>query len=1629
MSSAIPLEERPVGDSSRIDMAREMALIRRAEEEGLLEPAQRIEAEKIFLRVRDLGVPMSCFEILTQRGFASPADLERLQQGTPPAPPPPEERTHSPASPAPVIQESEALKVATLAMKAGLLPPGDLGLLLRRQVQTKVSLPDLLEKEVGITPGCLEALGDLARDEGSSSLSPSDLDLAAKVIVAGGSPLRVQAALAAVHALQRGVDFRISVPDALYKKEALDPEALDRALRALRLEPGRLAGLRGEIRLEKVSPDRIRRAEAIREIGEKAGLPLETEEILFLLGEVSAPPPPPEAVRKRRFRLGPGEAQARRARSRATVIGLSAATVLTAGLLVVVAVKILGGEGTEPPYRKEARPTGHGRAAPAPEAPVESVQWRFDQVALYARKNPSDVEGIIRQYEILKGRYSGTPHGERAAGLLKEYLEDREAAASGEAEERIQRSRALAAAGDFGEARVVLSSFPKRFGGTPGESRVLEILEEVDRMEEALALRADREERERREKRARQEAEARAHSKEADLAVEERGRVAEALGGVQILVMNFSYREAVEALVKYRDRSRSRWAAGEFVKALERLRSQEEIFQGLLDLLSRPGERPEVKFASGSSLRVVKADREGISAANEQMTLTRPWRRVGSEDLYSILEWAGTSWTDPYRLATFAYDHGSPEWGDQLLLAAAQSDPVGVSAWLAARRGVEPPEGGYVHHQGEWIPKVEADHLARGEVLFEGKWRARDVLVRELKTAKRERDRKVIRRRERDEREKAAAALLGKYGIAEVKRLEDNGDISRRVDIVIVSDGFTEEEAAAVENRAGIVLRGILKARPFVNYQRYINVHLVRLVEEESGINELPGKPRKTKVGSTLQGNILTCNVAAAWKYGKFADDCDLVVVVANVSGGRATGGGGVITLNKDGSIGDVVIHELGHAYGGLDDEYIDPGIAPGRNYGPDEEGAHINTTRQSDPKKVKWHYWNFPSVEGNPVGCFEGAYYHAKEYYRPNRDCRMRSSSNPDFCLVCREQMERVFYRQLEPLEAAWPESREVFAWADEAVRFEIEAITIEDPQKKKYGTFFNEWYVGGERTNADVSYLKPAGPGRSLSRNYLEIGPGDVGPGRHEVVVHVDFKNDRIRRDRGHLSSTRVWSLVRSPHPEPAIEAPKEVRGRIRGTLSFQVKVKKAPEDPSFRLVVRGLPRGASFDRESGYLRWVPDRHQRGLFRVEVVYGDGRLQVSRTTDIRIRGGARNSGPVMRYLLPPEGEEGEMLTFRVEAVDIDGDHLVTWSPNLPTGATLNAQSGVFRWMPGYLQAGTYEGIRMFVGDSVKVDEQEVTLRIKDRPLGTDLENVSDMELVLALRSPNSGIQAVALDEAKGRLGQTFLVHEYARWMRFPDAQRSMEAMESLRELLTFETGGWRREHLVRFLVAMEPHCRQFVDSPEVLRFLEEAAREAARLEKLDKFSKKNIGSVLTELEAIRVYNEDRFGDRGPVRFVARWRDDKSKGPRPGGVLAPPAAPGREERDDVQGLRHVLDGLGKRGERQEPAQGECQRPLSRSYHGGSGHHRSREGGVVRADTEPHRRPAPGHLRGPEDDDQPGPGVRETGTVPDPRIPVARAACGQSRPHPCGPAPLGTDSLGRWPGSRTSLRKMLPNTRT
>ena len=118
-----------------------------------------------------------------------------------------------------------------------------------------------------------------------------------------------------------------------------------------------------------------------------------------------------------------------------------------------------------------------------------------------------------------------------------------------------------------------------------------------------------------------------------------------------------------------------------------------------------------------------------------------------------------------------------------------------------------------------------------------------------------------------------------------------------------------------------------------------------------------------------------------------------------------------------------VVVHEFGHSFGGLADEYFYDNDVMTDTYPLDIEPWEQNISTQVD-FAAKWKDMlseNTPVPtpaevsENYPTGVYEGGGYSAKGIFRPAENCRMRTNEYPAFCPVCQRALRRIieFYTE----------------------------------------------------------------------------------------------------------------------------------------------------------------------------------------------------------------------------------------------------------------------------------------------------------------------------------------------------------------------------------------------------------------------------------------------------------------------------------------------------------------------------------------------------------------------------------------------------------------------------------------
>jgi hypothetical protein len=300
--------------------------------------------------------------------------------------------------------------------------------------------------------------------------------------------------------------------------------------------------------------------------------------------------------------------------------------------------------------------------------------------------------------------------------------------------------------------------------------------------------------------------------------------------------------------------------------------------------------------------------------------------------------------------------------------------------------------------------------------------------------------------------------------------IEKNGDPATKVDVLLLGDGYTSAECSAKFSKdARRMTDALFAVEPYRSRRKDFNVWAICPPSPASGISRpSTGVHIASPVGATYdvfgsERYVLTMDnrafrTIASWAPYEFA-----TIMVNN----ETYGGGGLYNIYSTVSVDNdwalyLFIHEFGHHFAGLADEYFTSPVA----YEPPTkiiEPWEPNVTALLDRRNLKWREFATPGVpiptpwpkeeferysralqqrraklradrrpesemsalfreemafdstlfasakHARDIGAFQGANYDAKAFYRPAIDCIMFTRDNVPFCPVCRHTIDNV--------------------------------------------------------------------------------------------------------------------------------------------------------------------------------------------------------------------------------------------------------------------------------------------------------------------------------------------------------------------------------------------------------------------------------------------------------------------------------------------------------------------------------------------------------------------------------------------------------------------------------------------
>lgn len=397
-----------------------------------------------------------------------------------------------------------------------------------------------------------------------------------------------------------------------------------------------------------------------------------------------------------------------------------------------------------------------------------------------------------------------------------------------------------------------------------------------------------------------------------------------------------------------------------------------------------------------------------------------------------------------------------------------------------------------------------------------------------------------------------------------------NGPVSNRLNVVLLSEGYTNNELGQFSIDATNAVKALLSHQPYQEYSNYFNAFAIKVASNQSG-SDHPSWPsyRDTYFNSTydpVSDRLITIppNFADAnYSHGQGRVDdllrtnmpnCQLPVLLVNdrFYDGGSDGFDKTAITAVSYQFPEILTHETGHVLANLGDEYTTP--YPGF---PDTEEP--NTTRQTDRLLIKWRAWisdstpvPTPDTVGNGVvGLFQGAHYHTNGWYRPELNCAMGVFSGP-FCSVCSEALVLAIYQRVRPVDGSSPASTNFSVSPTQALTF---SLSLLQPATH----------------NLDVQWFTNGVPQTGATNLGFTLLPQSFANGTNWVSAVVHDSTPLVRNDPTNLlSQTVTWAVSLL---QLRLDSPTWLAG---GKFAFRI--------------AGNAPQGVVVQSSTNLLNWVP-------------------------------------------------------------------------------------------------------------------------------------------------------------------------------------------------------------------------------------------------------------------------------------------------------------------------------------------------------------------------------------------------------------------------------------------------------
>lgn len=383
-----------------------------------------------------------------------------------------------------------------------------------------------------------------------------------------------------------------------------------------------------------------------------------------------------------------------------------------------------------------------------------------------------------------------------------------------------------------------------------------------------------------------------------------------------------------------------------------------------------------------------------------------------------------------------------------------------------------------------------------------------------------------------------------------------NGTNDKRINIAVLGDGFTSAQLPAFVTSAQNTVNYLFTKSPYTEYKNYFNAYAIKVISLESGVKHpgtatdvtepvFPVSNPNNYFSSTFDNGVHRCYYGNTTKVTQVLasnlPDFDIAYILGNTPEYGGCGGTyAFASLNS--SANEIVVHELGHSFGSLADEYWFSGT-----------GERANKTQVSDPATIKWKNW----VGLNGVGVYPHA--ESPTWYRPHQSCEMRYL-NQQFCSVCKEAIIEKIHALVSPVDSYIPANGSAVS-GNSSVTFTVTEI-LPIPN-----TLVNSWTLNGTAL--------------ASTSNSITIAPGQLNNGNNTLIFSVNDNNPLVKvNNHSTVHFTNItWTLNKSTLKTSEVKAeerryaiypnPAENEFYIKGKQDFSKNINIVLYDASGKII----------------------------------------------------------------------------------------------------------------------------------------------------------------------------------------------------------------------------------------------------------------------------------------------------------------------------------------------------------------------------------------------------------------------------------------------------------------------------